>query len=200
MDQRIKARYNDTILQEAIRRYGIAKDQIHSLDAFENFIYEFERDSHAYILRITHTLRRSEPVVLGEVDWINYLAESGVSVAKAICSESGKLVEVIEDQSGGAFLVTAFVKANGQAPWDLWTPNLYQSYGTMIGRIHSLSKSYQPNQAAWKRPDWDDGLFAFVDQYLPESESIARKKYEDICSHVNTLTKDRESYGLTHQD
>ena len=200
MDQLIKERYNDTILQEAMRRYGITTDQIHPLDAFESFIYEFERDSHAYILRISHSFRRSESLVLGEVDWINYLAEGGVSVAKAIPSESGKLVEVIEDQWGGAFLVTAFVKARGQAPWDLWTPKLYKSYGEMIGQIHTLSKSYQPNQAAWKRPDWNNDLFEFVERYLPESESIAKKKYRDICSHVNTLAKDRESYGLTHQD
>lgn len=200
MDQLIKDRYNDTILQEAMRRYGITNDQIHPLDAFESFIYEFERDSHAYILRISHSFRRSESLVLGEVDWINYLAEGGVSVAKAIPSESGKLVEVVEDQWGGAFLVTAFVKARGQAPWDLWTPKLYKSYGEMIGQIHTLSKSYQPNQAAWKRPDWNNDLFEFVERYLPESESIAKKKYRDICSHVNTLAKDRESYGLTHQD
>ena len=98
MDQLIKDRYNDTILQEAMRLYGITNDQIHSLDAFESFIYEFERDSQAYILRIAHSFRRSESLVLGEVDWINYLAQGGVSVAKAIRSESGKLVEGIEDQ------------------------------------------------------------------------------------------------------
>lgn len=168
MDQLIKDRYNDTILLEAMRRYGIAKDRIHSMDAFESFIYEFEHDSRAYILRIAHNSRRSESLILGEVDWINYLAEGGVSVAKAVPSESGKLVEAIEDQRGGVFLVTAFVKAQGQAPWDLWTPKLYESYGEIIGRIHTLSKSYQPSQAAWKRPDWDNDLFAFVDRYLPE--------------------------------
>jgi amicoumacin kinase len=203
MDQLIKDRYNDwaTILQEAMRRYGIAKDQIHSLDAFESYIYEFERDSQAYILRIAHSFRRSESLVLGEVDWINYLAEGGVSVAKAIPSESGKFVEVIEDQRGGTFLVTAFVKAQGQAPWDLWTPKLYESYGEMIGRIHTLSKNYQPNTGCLEatRLEHDD-LFEFVERYLPESESIAKKKYKDICNHVNTLAKDRESYGLTHQD
>jgi Ser/Thr protein kinase RdoA (MazF antagonist) len=200
MDRRIKDRYNDTILVEAMQRYGIPKSQIHSLDAFESFIYEFERDSQAYVLRIAHSLRRSESLILGEVDWINYLAESGVSVARAILSESGKLVEVIEDQRGGAFLITAFVKARGQAPWDLWTPQLYESYGEMLGRIHTLSKSYQPKQSAWKRPDWNDALFEFVERYLPESESIARNRYRDICQYVSTLAKDRDSYGLTHQD
>lgn len=200
MDQRIKDRYNDSILQEAMRRYGIDKDQIRALDAFESFIYEFKRDSHAYILRIAHSLRRSESLILGEVDWINDLADGGISVARAIPSESGKLVEGIEDQWGGMFLVTAFVKAQGQAPWELWTPTLYEKYGELIGRIHTLSKDYQPNQVAWKRPDWNDDLFEFVERYLPESESLAKQKFKDICNYVNTLPKDRESYGLTHQD
>lgn len=200
MDQLIKDRYSDAILQEAMRRYGITSKQIHPLDAFESFIYEFERDSQAYILRIAHSVRRSESLVLGEVDWINYLADGGVSVAKAILSESGKLVEEIEDQWGGFFLTTAFVKAQGQAPWDLWTPELYESYGELIGRIHTLSRSYQPSQVDWKRPDWNDDLFEFVERYLPASESIAKQQYQDICNHVKTLPKDRDSYGLTHQD
>lgn len=200
MDQLIKDRYSDAILQEAMRRYGITSKQIHPLDAFESFIYEFERDSQAYILRIAHSVRRSESLVLGEVDWINYLADGGVSVAKAILSESGKLVEEIEDQWGGFFLATAFVKAQGQAPWDLWTPELYESYGELIGRIHTLSRSYQPSQVDWKRPDWNDDLFEFVERYLPASESIAKQQYQDICNHVKTLPKDRDSYGLTHQD
>src|SRR5574339_430100 len=147
MDQLIKDRFSDAILQEAMQRYGIAKDRLRSLDAFESFIYEFERDSQAYILRIAHSHRRSEALILGEVDWINYLAEGGVSVAKAILSDSGKLVEAIHDHQGGVFLVTAFLKARGQAPWELWTPALYESYGEMIGQIHRLSKSYQPAQS-----------------------------------------------------
>lgn len=200
MDQFIKDRYNDTILQEAMRRYGIAHEYIQALDAFESFIYEFERGSQAYILRISHTFRRSESLVLGEVDWINYLAENGVSAAKAIHSESGKLVESIDDQQGGTFLVSAFVKAQGQAPWDLWTPKLYESYGEMIGQIHTLSKAYQPRQAAWQRPEWDDDLFEFVERYLPESQASVIQKYKDVCQHVNTLAKDRDAYGLTHQD
>lgn len=200
MDQKIKALFNDTILQEAMQRYGISPGKIHALDAFENFIYEFERDTRAYILRITHSLRRSESLVLGEVDWINYLADGGVSVARAIQSESGKLVETIADQQGGTFLVVAFVKAQGQAPWELWTPALYERYGTMIGQIHTLSKTYQPRQAAWQRPEWDNKLFEFVDRYLPDSESTAKKKYREVCHQANTLAKNRETYGLTHQD
>lgn len=200
MDQLIKERYNDTILQEALRRYGIARDHNHALDAFENFIHEFERGSRAYILRIAHNLRRSESLIQAEVDWINFLAEGGVSVSRAIPSENGKLIETIADQQGGAFLVTAFVKAQGQAPWELWTPKLFEAYGQIIGRMHALSKQYHPSHTAWKRPEWDDPIFEFVLRYLPETETIAKQKYKALCDHTNTLAKDHDSYGLIHQD
>jgi len=59
MDQHIIARYNDTILHEAMRRYGIAPEKIKLLDSFESFIYEFEREGASYILRIGHSLHKS---------------------------------------------------------------------------------------------------------------------------------------------
>jgi Ser/Thr protein kinase RdoA (MazF antagonist) len=114
VEQQIKDRYTDAVLQEAMRCYGVANGQVRPLDAFKSFIYEFERDSQSYILRIGHTLRKSEALVLGEVDWINYLAAGGVSVARAVPSESGKLVEAVDDGQGGQFLVTAFVRAQGR--------------------------------------------------------------------------------------
>jgi amicoumacin kinase len=200
MEQLIKDRYNDAILQEVMKRFGISKEQIQLLDSFESFIYEFEQNSGSYILRIAHSSRRNEALIQGEVDWINYLVKGGVSAARAVLSKNGNLVEAIEDGHGGAFLATAFVKAQGGAPWALWSPSLYETYGNLIGRMHSLSKQYQPARATWRRPTWDDEMFEFVDRYLPESESTAKRKYKDLCVHVNSLPKDRQGYGLTHQD
>ena len=190
MEQQIRDRYRDTILQEAMHRYGIANDQIRPLDAFESFIYEFERGPYTYILRIGHSLRRSEALIQGEVDWFNYLAEGGVSVARAIRSQTGKLVEAVEDGQGGHFLVTAFVKAQGQPPWDLWTPTLYKSYGRLLGSMHALARRYQPAELAWKRPEWDDDSMEFVERYLPASEAVAKQKYRALCDHLHSLPKD----------
>jgi Ser/Thr protein kinase RdoA (MazF antagonist) len=200
MEQLIKDRYSDAILQEAMQRYSISREQIKLLDSFESFIYEFENASGAYILRIAHSSRRSEALIQGEVDWINYLADGGVSAARAVLSARGNLVEAIEDGQGGAFLATAFVKVQGGAPWDLWTPQLYETYGQLIGRMHMLSKQYQPTRPEWRRPTWDADMFEFVDRYLPESESVAKRKYRDVCAHVNSLPKGRDEYGMTHQD
>jgi amicoumacin kinase len=200
MDQQIIARYNDSILQEAMRRYGIAENQIKPLDAFESFIYEFVHAGTDYILRIGHSFRKSEALIQGEVDWINHLARGGVSVARAVVSERGNLVEAIDDGQGGQFLVTAFIRAKGQKPWEAgWTSTRFENYGHLLGKMHALAVDYQP-VPAWRRPEWDDGGQQFIEQYLPASEISAHQKYRAVLEHIARLPKDRASYGLIHQD
>ncbi|MEZ4869405.1 MAG: phosphotransferase [Caldilineaceae bacterium] len=200
MEQQIKDRYHATILQQAMQRYAIAHGQIQLLGACESFIYGFERDSHAYILRISHSLRRSATLIQGEVDWINYLADGGVAVAKAVLSAGGQLVEAIADGAGGHFLATAFVKAEGEPPWELWSPTLYTRYGQLIGNIHALTEVYQPSGASSTRPAWDEDLFEFVDRFLPATQTVVREKFQQVLDHLQTLPKDKTSYGLIHYD
>jgi Ser/Thr protein kinase RdoA (MazF antagonist) len=121
-------------------------------------------------------------------------------VARAVRSETGELVEAIADEQGGYFLTTAFVKAQGQPPWDLWTPTLYQSYGRLLGSMHHLAQHYQPADPAWRRPAWDDDIMEFVERYLPASEAVAKQTYRAVCDHLRTLPRDTASYGLIHQD
>ncbi len=52
MEKHIREAYNDRILTEALERYGLAKQDTHLLDGFESFIYEYEKGSQGYILRI----------------------------------------------------------------------------------------------------------------------------------------------------
>jgi Ser/Thr protein kinase RdoA (MazF antagonist) len=193
MDGQIIARFSDSILEEAMRRYGISRDEIKPLDAFESFIYEFERGGEGYILRVGHSFRKSEALIRGEVDWINYLARGGVSVARAISSIRGNLVEAIDDGQGGQFLVTAFVRAAGQKPWEAgWTSARFENYGRLLGKMHALAVDYEP-VPAWRRPEWDDGSMQFLELYLPASEVRAHETYRSVLEHVRTLPKDRAS-------
>jgi len=201
MEQQIRDRYHQSILKEAQRRYGIADDQIKALDAFESFIFEFTRADGAYILRLSHNLRRSVDLIQGEVDWINYLADNGVSVARAILSEDGELVEAIDDTQGGYFLATAFIKAEGQRAWDVpFTTAFYETYGELLGKMHALAQTYTLANPAWRRPEWNDAGLDFPTMYLPASEGLALGKYRDLVAYLNGLPKDTTSYGLIHLD
>ncbi|MCA9947166.1 MAG: hypothetical protein KC449_26990, partial [Anaerolineales bacterium] len=88
MEEKIRNRFNNTILAEAQQRYGIAPDKIEELGGFESFIYGFEKDGARYVLRLGHSLRRSPDLIRGEVDWINHLADGGAGAASGVHSKA----------------------------------------------------------------------------------------------------------------
>jgi amicoumacin kinase len=201
MHKEIRERFNESILEQVIHRFDIDKNNLLLLDGFESYIYEFDRRGKAYILRIGHTLRNSEAFVRGEVDWINYLAENGVPAAKAIPSSNGNLVESIDDQMGGAFLATTFVKAKGQSPWSMsLTPEFYQNYGRLIGRMHALAKTYVPRDPNGTRPSWDHPRIADGERNVPESQPVVKQRYREYLNWRRQLPRDRESFGMIHED
>ena len=201
MDPKIAERYNDVIFHKVIERFGIAKNKIELLDGFESFIYAFTRESEDFILRVGHSARRSKDLIHGEVDWINYLAAGGAGVAQAVLSESGSLVEAVEDGKGEYFMATAFKKAAGGPPSkEHWNKNLFGAWGRLLGRIHALSKDYHPSNPSWRRYEWDSPANMFVEKCLPESDDKVLEEYQVLMAHLGSLSKDHQSYGLIHQD
>ncbi len=201
MEQRIKQRYSEAMYRQALARYDIELDQVKRLDGFESFIYEYARDGREFILRIGHSLRRSPGLIAGEVDWINYLADGGVSVSRAVASPAGKLVEAIDDGQGGLFLATAFEKASG-APIriETWPGDFSKRYGQLIGRMHALSKNYQPPKPSWRRPAWNDQLMLDLEPWIPDTEPLVKQRWSDLHTYLETLPTDQDAYGLIHQD
>jgi Ser/Thr protein kinase RdoA (MazF antagonist) len=202
MDPKIVKRYNDDILHQAMQRFGIRENEIKLLDGFESFMYEFYRPQDGeFILRVGHSGRRTPEMIAGEVDWINYLAQGGANVARAILSERGNLVEAVDDGHGEQFLATAFIKARGGPSWKTkWNPEFVTHYGRVIGRIHMLTKDYTPGDSSWRRAEWDAPGNLEIEQWLPASETVALQKFQTLMRHLAELPKDRESYGLIHQD
>jgi Ser/Thr protein kinase RdoA (MazF antagonist) len=205
MEPRIKDRFNEKILAEAMRRYGIAEGRIHLLDGFESFMYEFDwirgGAAEAGILRIGHSLRRTPSLIQAEVDWINYLAQGGAGVAQAWLSARGSLVEAVQDGQGGQFLVTAFAKARGNHPWkEKWTPAFFERYGRLIGRMHALSQRYAPPHPGCVRYHWDAAISMSVAEFLPSEDRLIAAHFDTLLSYLRALPRSPEGYGLIHQD
>ena len=201
MDKAIRDRYSDAILHQAMARYAIAADQIERGDGFESYIYRFQREDGPAILRVTHSLRRSAEQIHGEVDWINYLAAGGATVAGALLSARGQLVEEIDDGQGGTFLVTAFAYAPGR-PWgDVgWTTARQESYGRLIGRIHALTKAYEPPDPAWRRPSWPAVFADEINDLLTGRDGVILDRYQAIIRRIEAMPRGRDEYGLIHFD
>lgn len=201
MDPQIAARFNDDILQSAMQRYNIPAGGIEALDGFESFIYKFERPDGRFILRIGHSQRRSPDLIHGEVDRINYLATGGASVARAIRSRDDNLVEAMDDGQGAQFLCTAFVHApGGPVRREQINETLFRNYGRLMGRMHALAKTYQVSDPAWRRYDWDAPENNTAERQMPARETLALEKYRMVYTHLRSLPRDADGFGIIHQD
>lgn len=201
MDPAIRALYNYDIFRAAVANYDLDPAAVSELGGFESFIYAFSRNGDDFVLRVGHDSRRPPDMVRGEIDWLNYLHAGGAGVARAVPSARGNLVETVPDANGGHFLATAFDRAQGRRGWQVgWTPERYETYGRLIGRIHRLSKDYAPGNPDWRRPPWDDDSNSDALHTLPPEETVARARYEQVLAEISELPQDGDSLGLIHQD
>ena len=201
MEKRITDRFSENILDQALERYSLDKKDTTALGGFESYIYAFNGDGIEGILRISHSIRRSPDLIRGELDWINYLHQGGVGVARPLISQQGKWVEELDDGRGGFFLAAAFERAPGEMYRDLdWPPDLIQEYGKQLGRMHQLATTYWPGNPEWKRPDWYDPINLEIDRFLPPEDHQIREIYQDLKKYLHALPVVPESYGMIHQD
>ena len=193
--------FSDAIFSDAAIRFGAKPKATKDLGGFESFVYEFERNGNAYILKITHSNRRTKNYLLGELEFVNFLAQHGVNTPPAIPSTNGNLVEIIP-ASKGYFLAYAFEKANGQLiePSN-WGNNLLFEWGKVLGQMHRLTKDYQPSLPVYKRQEWyNDDLYANRKKYISKHYTAALHTFDDLLTAIQLLPKNKDNYGLTHAD
>jgi Ser/Thr protein kinase RdoA (MazF antagonist) len=202
MDRRIRESYGGSVLNEALARYGVARENARLLNGFENFVYEYEKGGKGYILRISHSLHRTSDAIQGEIEWLNYLVAGGVPAARAVPSERGNVVEPIPGEDGSRFTAVSFERAQGDYATDEdWESGLAIQLGQIVGRMHALTKDFQPNNARFTRHQWyEDYPEGFAEQYLPSSEAVVIAKFNRLLEHLHTLPRDKDSYGLIHVD
>ncbi|MEE9442971.1 MAG: phosphotransferase [candidate division Zixibacteria bacterium] len=196
------AQHKDKILINAARYFDKNPDELKRLGSFESFVFEFERNSREYILKITHSLHRNENQILGELDWTNYLSEHGISVAQPIQSLNKKWVERI-DVDDSYFLIYAFEKVRGHhISEDDWDDSLFIKWGKITGRMHALTKKYKPIKPEFRRIDvFNDGFFNWKNIEL-EKYKFPRvlKQCHDVIDDMKRLPRDDNSFGLIHTD
>lgn len=200
METAIREQFSQDILEESCKRYGLSADDLDALNGFESFIYKCRHQDRDRILRLSHTRRRSENLIAGELDWLRHLASHDLTVCDAVPSEKGNLLESIPSQGTDHFLATLFNAAPGQpATGDLWNPPLFEDMGRILGRMHALAQDYQPSNASWRRPTWKEEITELPERYIGDQPRIIDQFHQTV-SATESLPTSRESYGLVHLD
>lgn len=193
------------LLKEAIKLFEFEdiKTNTNLLGNSANMIYEIEQNDERYILRITQKPAKYIPSYEGEIDWVNYLADNGVRVSRAISSVNNRYVEHIHNDNS-CFLVSAFEKADGKIPDtkdnEVWNESLFYKWGQSMGQMHALAKEYTVKDISMKRKEWNEDIYFTSEYSLPDEETKVIKKWNAIIEQLESLPKDKDSYGIIHYD
>lgn len=190
----------DLIMSKVLPRYGAAIADTMFLGGFFNQVYEYKQQGKQYILRISTKQWRTVEMVHAEIDWLRYLADRGLSVARAVPSLAGNWVEVIEVE-GKSVPVVVFEKAPGQPPEDKdWNEPLFLTMGRFLGRMHYLTRDYTPDNAAYRRPTWREYMNRFASLSLSVVDKAIQEKHQELQDYLALLPQTEDAYGLVHVD
>ncbi len=195
----IKAQFTPEILEKAANLYGVDLESLHSLGGFESFVYEYKKGDYLYILKLTHTLRRSKDYIMGEIEYLLYLDAQGVSVSVPVTSENGQYIETISAAEGD-FLTISYIKAEGhRVTKEDWNDHLFTRWGQTMGRIHRVAGDFRPSSPNYRRQDWKNEDQLNVLKYIPDDQEV-HAKVKDLLEVLESFPKHASTYGLVHED
>ncbi|MBN1231417.1 MAG: phosphotransferase [Anaerolineales bacterium] len=200
MEKYILDLLTEEILTEILSHYEINRNNLRLEDGFESFIYSFEKEEYDYILRVTHDTYRNADQIQGEVEWINYLNDNGVPAARAMLSPQGILTYGVP-AAKGSFIASVFEKAQGShIPKEAWGNDFFRYLGSVVGKMHRLSKDFCPSTPRYRRISWMDDVEQMNAKYSGFCSTRVRDKYDYVVSYFSNLPKNKESFGLVHYD
>jgi len=141
---------------------------------------------------------------LGMLDWVRFLSLEGAPVAAPLPSINNRLMENL-NQYGTRYTLTAFEKVEGTLAEDIpsaeWTDALFQSIGQAAGKLHRISKRYQPSRKALSRPQWFDSyeIHEAINLFAKSSDP-AGGKLAALIDELKSLTTEAMDFGLIHDD
>jgi Ser/Thr protein kinase RdoA (MazF antagonist) len=208
----ILKKYETDILKHAITQFNLNSEDLNKFDAYEgcaNLVYTCSRKNQPVILRVSYRQDRPMDQITAELDFINYLAENGVQIARSIYSCNDELVaKCYIDET--PFYLVCFEKGRGmRVPDNAYRyradapiEEYFHNWGKVLGQMHRLAKAYLPKNNQIRRPDWFQ-LHARqldIDATIPFELQIVRDRVRSLLSEIADLPKDDHCYGLLHGD
>ena len=154
-----------------------------------------------YVLRISDLKDRTLDDYLAETEYIRFLKENGASVADVIPSANGSFAERI----GDAF-VSLFEYAKGMLMCDngyryregVPIEEYFYNIGKTIGRIHKLSKQYEPSHQ--RISYFDKFNTEYIDKLIPEKYNELKKAIAKRTEEFLKLPVNKDVFGMVHFD
>lgn len=195
------------ILSQAAERYGLTTRDLKLLSSSEsgNTIYQYQVDNQEFVLKLIPHANKDKTFVKNslesELDLVNYLANNGVNTPRAVLSERGNSVELIDLEGSAFFSAVSLEKARGREITESdFGAELFTEMGRLTGRIHALTKRYKPGKDVLKRPEWYEDDYLDIGHLFPATDNQLVEKSWELVNNLKSLPRDPDSYGLVHGD
>ena len=198
------------ILVKAAKKYGFELSELKPLGGMEGMALASRRKDGNFVLKITPKksgITGVQDEIIAKSEFINYLADNGVRVAKPVRSPLGNWVEVIRTKEMN-YIITAATRVKGKH-LDLSNPRQtnpehFETWGKITGQMHKLAKSY-PH---WKRYNEHGELISPISDWKGEYKTFSnwcqfdsiREKWISLNQKIERFPINRSSYGLIHND
>ena len=184
------------LLEFAGINYGFNKETLHFKSDSTNQIYLFQKDGKPYILRFSNRPAEKINETKAEMEWLYYLAKNNIGVGLPLETTNGEFVISTQD-NGENFIITSFETVTGKSWRHIWNDKVFYNWGKAMGDIHRLTKDFKPADINIVRSTFN-GRFALDDSV--KNCSSVNKIVEDLINTMMALPKDKDSYGLIHND
>ncbi|MCR8845374.1 phosphotransferase [Paenibacillus sp. SC116] len=184
------------VVAVAAMLYGVAPSAMIEIGGFESYVYEYTKENQAYILKIINRERRTKLMLLAEVEYINYLAENGISVSRCIPTIDGQYVYKVAQ-----FYFVSYEKAKGgKVSEEDWAPALFVQLGDIVGRMHRLAEVYTPSDPSYVRNQWHEEPRLHNFSKLLQGEPAIMKYGQEVLEQLHAFPVTPNNYGLIHYD
>jgi Ser/Thr protein kinase RdoA (MazF antagonist) len=185
------------LARRALALWNGEQGSLEPLGSSENAVYRFRQRSQSRILRLTSPEHRSLEQIDAELEFVRHLRTHGVRACDCIPSSDGREIETID-----GFMACVFEAATGtrfrlDAAAD--ATSHFRSVGRTLGRIHTLSRGYQPVRTP--RFHWrDDPTIALATELVPRHDDVVWREYEWVMAWLDGQPSDAGRFGLIHGD
>jgi len=197
--------FSEEILLHFGKNYTSKITSIELLGVSHNTVYKVNCDN-SFVLRITSAQHRHKNELLSELNFLLFLSNSGVSVAKPILSLSGDIITeyVLENDT---LFVVAFMLADG-FQWDGKDGNgnyrddsyYLKQIGRELGKIHKSARNYRPENVISRRQYFECQHLIKAYDIFEKHNTELYKLYKLFMHDLSLLNKISENFGLTHGD
>ncbi len=169
----------------------------------ENIVFSCNSPSGRAYLRLTTPLRRMRPEILAEIHWIEHLAKSGLKVPKILPDIEGNKVVSLTD-GNQHYEAVVFSEIKGEHPQEqiVTSPQFLETLGSLIGKMHKASETYEGSHLEGKREDWfqERGLRHALAAAKISKQQALFFRLKKAISWMESLPQTSSNYGLVHAD